>query len=275
MPDVIRDSVSCTWADGLATITLTQPERGNPVDVPFATDINEVVLELSNREDETRAILLRGEGPNFSYGGDLKMMMEHFDHLERLCRDLTFTWHNALAHFWRLDIPIVAEVQGYCMGGACSWVAGCDVVVAAESAKFGSAFANIGISCDSGHSPSLTFRMGPGRARRFALLSEIVDSAEALRSGLADFVVPDAELSSTALKYAQKFANGPTAAYAADKRLFRMAANIPFEELMVAESREVSSAIALQDAHECIRAMVEKRKPVCTGRRDVKGDVPE
>ena len=88
---------------------------------------------------------------------------------------------------------------------------------------------------------------------------------EALACGLVDFVVPDDQLEETALNLAKKLAAGPTAAYAADKRLFRIAANIPYEQLLVAESDEISFNASLKDSHEGVSAMLEKRKPAFKG----------
>ena len=115
-------------------------------------------------------------------------------------------------------MPVVVAVQGFAMGGAAPLLAGCDVVLAGESAKVGSAFARIGFSCDSGSSITLSARMGAARARRFVMLGEVLGSQDAMLAGLVDRVVPDADLQARAL--AQELAEGPTLAFSDIKRLF-------------------------------------------------------
>jgi len=264
--EFLHELTSFQVKDGLAIWTLKNAEHGNALGEEISEAAQVIVKELLKHPETVRAILLRGEGANFSFGGDLGAMRERLADLDNWIRDVTYSWHNTLAHLWRLDIPIVGEALGYTMGGGLGLLAACDVIVAGESSKFGSAFANLGFSCDSGSSVGLTWRMGPARARRFTLLSEIIDSAEALRCGLVDFVVPDDELPEAAMKIAKKLASGPSAAYAADKRLFRMAANVPYEALFVAESDEISYTATLKDSHEGVSAMIEKRKPAFTGR---------
>ena len=167
-----------------------------------------------------RAVLLRADGPNFSFGGDLKKFHPERANLAPLVRRWTADLHMGLQRAWRLPVPIVAAVQGFAMGGGVALVAGCDVVLAGESARLGSAFAQLGFSCDSGSSATLTARMGLARARRFVLLAEVLSSQDALQAGLVDRVVADDKLQDEALALAQGLAQGPTLAYGEIKRLF-------------------------------------------------------
>ena len=124
---------------GLATLTLTQGERGNPFDGVFVKDMREICLQLWETTG-LRGLLLRAEGPNFSVGGDLKSFYPQRDQLAPLVRRWTADLHMGLQRLWQLPVPIVAEVQGFAMGGGVALFAGCDMVVAARSAKIGSAF---------------------------------------------------------------------------------------------------------------------------------------
>ena len=193
-------SIKLEVREGLATVTLAQPARGNPFDGDFTQDFKQVALALWETP-ALRAVLLRAEGTNFSVGGDLKKFHPERERLAPLVRKWTSDLHMGLSRFWQLPVPVVAEVQGFAMGGGVALLAGCDVVVAAESAKIGSAFAHLGFSCDSGSSVTLTARMGAARARRFVLMGEMLTSAQAQQAGLVDEVVPDAELSAAALKH--------------------------------------------------------------------------
>lgn len=250
---------------GLATVTLTQAARGNPFDDDFTRDFKQVFLDLWDCA-ALRAVLLRAEGANFSFGGDLKKFYPQRANLAPLVRRWTSDLHMGLSRAWRLPVPIVAEVQGFAMGGGVALVAGCDVVIAGRSARFGSAFAQLGFSCDSGSSATLTARMGVARARRFVMLAEVLASEEALQAGLVDKVVPDEELTSQALAMAKTLADGPTVAYGEIKRLFMRARAAQLETQLEDEALTLARVAATSDAAEGIAAQVERRKPMFKGR---------
>jgi 2-(1,2-epoxy-1,2-dihydrophenyl)acetyl-CoA isomerase len=142
------------------------------------------------------------------------------------------------------------------MGGGVALFAGADVVLAGESARIGSAFAQIGFSCDSGTSAVLTARMGMARARRFVLLAEMLTSHEALACGLVDRVVPDAALATDA----------HAVAYGGIKALFHRAGAAHMEAQLELEAQTLARVSRSGDAQEGIAALVEKRKPAFVGR---------
>src|ERR1700757_3599354 len=141
-------SIRVELQDGLAIVNLAQPARGNPFDGDFARDFRQVFSELWDTTS-LRAVLLRADGANFSFGGDLKAFFPVRTNLAPLVRAWTADLHMGLQRAWQLPVPIVCAVQGYAMGGGVALLAGADIVVAGESAKFGSAFAQLGFSCDS------------------------------------------------------------------------------------------------------------------------------
>jgi 2-(1,2-epoxy-1,2-dihydrophenyl)acetyl-CoA isomerase len=259
------ESIHVELQDGLAILTLAQPARGNPIDGAFGRDFKNVASELLN-ESGLRAVLLRAEGANFSFGGDLKTFYPARDRLAPLVRDWTAELHMGLQRFWRLPVPVVSAVQGYAMGGGVALLAGCDVVLAGASARIGSAFAQLGFSCDSGSTVTLTYRMGVARARRFVLLAEVLRSEEAMQAGLVDQIVADAQLQDDALALARKLAAGPTVAYGETKRLFMKAGAAQLEAQLEDEALTLARVSATLDAQEGIAAQVEKRKPVFQGR---------
>lgn len=251
--------------DGLAIVNLAQPDRGNPFDGAFTREFREVACDLWDAPD-LRAVLVRADGGNFSFGGDLKSLNAQRDELGSLVRRWTADLHMGLQRAWNLPVPIVVAVQGYAMGGGVALMAGCDYVLAGESARFGSAFAHLGFSCDSGSTVVLTSRMGVSRARRFVLMGEVLTSQEALACGLVDRVVPDASLQDEALALARRLAKGPTGAYGEIKRLFLRAGAAHMEAQMEDEALTLARLAAGSDAKEGISAMLEKRKPVFLGR---------
>ncbi|MDB5731470.1 MAG: enoyl-CoA hydratase/isomerase family protein, partial [Variovorax sp.] len=145
-------------------------------------------------------------------------------------------------------------------------LAGCDVVMAGASTRIGSAFAQLGFSCDSGSSVTLSARMGVARARRFVLLAEVLGSEDAQRAGLIDQIVADAQLQDEALALARRLAAGPTVAYGETKRLFLQAGVAQLEAQLEDEALTLARVSATLDAREGIAAQVEKRKPAFQGR---------
>lgn len=249
----------------LAIVNLAQPERGNPIDDAFTKDFRALALQLGN-ETGLRAVLMRADGANFSFGGDLKTFGPVVNELGPLVRQWTADLHMGLQRFWSLPVPVVCAVQGYAMGGGVGVLAGCDVVLAGQGAKFGAAFSQIGFSCDSGSSATLTARMGMARARRFILLSEVLSATDAHSAGLADQVVPDAELQDQAVALARRLAAGPTLAYGEIKRLFMRAGAVQMQAQLEDEALTLARVATSADAREGITAMLEKRKPVFQGR---------
>ena len=257
-------SIRVEMQGGLAIVSLAQPERGNPFDGQFSADFKQVFSDLWDLP-ALRAVLLRADGDNFSFGGDLKTFYPLRANLAPMVRRWTADLHMGLQRAWQLPVPVVAAVQGWAMGGAAALLAGCDVVLAGESTRIGSAFAKIGFSCDSGSSVTLTARMGSARARRFVLLGEVLKSQEAQQAGLVDRIVPDAELQAQALALALELAEGPTVAYGEIKRLFLRAGSAHLESQMEDEALTLARVSATADAQEGIASQVERRKPVFRG----------
>ena len=211
------------------------------------------------------SVLVRADGKNFSFGGDLKIFYPNRTNLAPMLRSWTADMHMGLQRAWRLPVPIVAAVQGWAVGAGTALLAGCDVVLAGESTHIGSAFAKIGFSCDSGASATLTARMGAARAKRFVMLGEVLDSSEALQTGLVDRVVPDVDLQAQALALAQELAHGPTLAYGEIKRLFLEAGPTQLESQLEDEAMTLGRVALSADAQEGIAAQMERRKPVFRG----------
>ncbi len=257
-------SIRVDMQDGLAVVSLAQPGRGNPIDGDFARDFKRVVGDLWDAKG-LRAVLLRADGANFSFGGDLKSLYAERSALGSIVRRWTADLHMGLQRVWKLPAPVIAAVQGFAMGGSAALMAGCDFVLAGESARIGSAFSKIGFSCDSGSSVTLSARMGLARAKRFVLFGEVLGSHEALQAGLVDRVVPDDKLQDEALALAREMAQGPTLAYGEIKRLFLAAAGASPEAQLDDEALTLARVATSQDAQEGVAAMIERRKPVFRG----------
>jgi 2-(1,2-epoxy-1,2-dihydrophenyl)acetyl-CoA isomerase len=245
-------------------MVLSQAERGNPMDGNFCREFREIVNQLCTLKP-LRAVLIRAEGKNFSVGGDIKSFSASALQLPELIYQWTSDFHMGLARALHLPVPVVVRVQGWAMGGAVALLAGADIVVAGESSRFGSGFAQIGFSCDSGTSVTLSMRMGAARARRFTLLAEVLSSTDAKACGLVDEVVPDADLESRALMVAEQMASGPTVAFGEIKRLFLRAGAAQMEAQLEDEAQTLARVARSADAQGAVTAFVEKRKYVFIG----------
>ncbi len=162
--------------------------------------------------------------------------------------------------------PVIAAVNGMAAGAGASFAYAADLRIAAESAKFLMAFANVGLTADSGGSWTLPRLIGYGRALELMLLATPVDARRALEIGMVTQVVPDADVLSTAQELATRMAAGPTTAYATIKAALQVAASTDLPGALAEEAGGQAVAGATADHREAVEAFVAKRKPNFTGR---------
>lgn len=249
---------------GVAEAVFTEAKRGNPIDAAFCDGLNELSVELANMSG-LRAILWRAEGSSFGVGGDLKFLSADRAALSSLVLRMTRTLNAAIVRLQGIDAPLIAAVHGACAGGMVGFVAGCDLVIAAENACFVSAYSSIGYSCDAGASTMLVRRMGLGRARRYLLLNETLDSASAQSTGLVDLVVRVDELTARCKAIVEQIAAGPTRAFGEIRRLLGSAGHLPLAEQLEAEAQVLSRVAVTADAREGVAAFLQKRPAVFRG----------
>ena len=204
--------------DGVAHITMSQSERGNPFDQSFADEFDWLATECTIRP-EVRAVLIDAKGRFFSVGGDLNALSRSREDLARFVSAATSNLHMGISRFARMNAPVVAAVHGLAAGGAVALIAGADFVLAAPNAKFYAAFAGIGIISDSGGSYFLPRRIGSRRATQFYMLNETIGAEEAVALELINRVIDSEALAGEAWALARRLAEGPTLAYGEAKNL--------------------------------------------------------
>ena len=257
-------SMQIEFEDGVARLTFTDAERGNPIDGRFCSELLEVAIQLSGRRD-VRAVIVSAQGRAFSYGGEIGGLVQDLDELPRNILRWTADLHSAIARLQRIDAPIVAVVHGVCAGGMAAFVAGCDIVVANEQASFHAAYPGIGFSCDAGATYMLSRRMGPARARRFLLLNEALDSEASRDAGLIDELVTGEGLAARAEAVARRLATGPTRAYGEIRRLFLTVNEQSLEGQLELEAQALSRVASSADAREGLIAFAAKRTALFRG----------
>ncbi|MBA2738892.1 MAG: enoyl-CoA hydratase/isomerase family protein [Nocardioidaceae bacterium] len=251
----------------VATITLQRPEAMNSLDVT-TKDALLVAVERVAGDDAVRAVLLTGTGRAFSVGQDLR---EHAAALRGL--PLEQVWATVQQHYAPIVTalvtmakPVVAAVNGVAAGAGASLTFACDLRVVADTASFNTAFAGIGLSCDTGASWTLPRLVGHARAIDLLYRPRTVDAAEAERIGLASLVVPADQLLAQASALAQTLAAGPTLAYAGIRASLAYAASHPLDESLAFEATQMARTGGSQDHRDAVDAFVAKQRPEFRGR---------
>ncbi|HET7236555.1 MAG TPA: enoyl-CoA hydratase-related protein [Actinomycetota bacterium] len=244
----------------VATIRLDRPPA-NAFARPMSEQLQAAAREL--RADEAiRAVVVWGGERIFAAGADVKAMVAFGPEevapdvhaLEQACRDLE-----------AIPKPVIAAVNGFALGGGCEVALACDLRIAAEDAELGLPEILLGIIPGAGGTQRLPRLVGLAIARDLVLSGRRVGADEALTMGLVDRVVASAEVYEVAIEEARRFADGPTAAYAAAKRALA-AADRRLEEGLEVERDVFVPLFATNDQEEGMRAFLEKRQPRFEGK---------
>jgi 2-(1,2-epoxy-1,2-dihydrophenyl)acetyl-CoA isomerase len=250
---------------GIARLTFTDAARGNPIDATSCAELCEAAVQISD-DPGVRCLLIAAEGKVFSFGGDINSFVNDLDSLPANIKRWTAGIHSAISRLQRMDAPIVCAVHSVCAGGMAAFVAGSDILIAADNAKFVAAFAGIGFSNDTGSSIMYTRRMGIARTRKFLLMNETLDAQAALATGLVDEVVPVADLTTRAEAVAKQLASGPTKAFGEMRRLLTSVEDQPLETQLELEAQALARSAGTADAREGLTAFSQKRAPLFTGK---------
>ncbi|HEX5496696.1 MAG TPA: enoyl-CoA hydratase-related protein [Mycobacteriales bacterium] len=252
-------------SDGVATLTLNRPESLNSL----STELKEALLAAltdAAGDDAVRAVVLAGQGRAFCVGQDLR------EHVEGLHGDST-PLDTVRAHYNPIVLsiagmpkPVVAAVGGMAAGAGASLAFAADFRIAGESSKFLLAFANIGLTADSGASWTLPRLVGHARATALLMLAEPLAAQHALDMGLVNAVVPDDRVLVAAHELAARLAAGPTLAYAAIKESLVQAWSCSLAEALEREAVAQLRLGATADHRDATDAFVAKRKPTFHAR---------
>jgi enoyl-CoA hydratase len=200
----------------VARLVLNRPERHNAMDVAMQEALEQATLELERRQAALRCVIFTGAGASFSSGADLKLFAKLGTAGMRQFM-LQATW--ACRRLERLSIPVIAAVQGYCLGGGFEMALHSDLIVAAEDAEFGFPETGLGLVTTAGSAARLVAAVGTLRAGDLLLCARRVNAAAAERMGLVVEVTPPGALEETVTARAHRFASQPAAGVAAMKRL--------------------------------------------------------
>lgn len=248
---------------GVATVTVNRPEARNALDGQTLDALYDAFAGLE-RDDTVRCAILTGAGDQaFVAGADIKAMAgldpvgaRSFSEHGRRLGDL----------IEGLSVPVIAAVNGWALGAGCELALACDFIYAARGAKLGLPEVGLGVIPGMGGTQRLARRVGVARARELIYTAALIDADEALRLGLVNAVAEPAALQVRARAVADAIAARAPLAVAAAKRAIRQGGELTIEHGIDREQQLFAALFATADQEEGMRAFIEKRAPVWTGR---------
>jgi 2-(1,2-epoxy-1,2-dihydrophenyl)acetyl-CoA isomerase len=262
---MVYETILFDVADSVATITMNRPNEANALNLKMAQELADVAIRC-DEDDSIRAVVITGVGRFFSAGGDIASFGVAGDAAPGLIKEMTMYFHSAVSRLNRMNAPVVGAINGVAAGAGFSFAVSCDLIIAAESATFVSAYTAAGLSPDGSSSYFLPRQIGMKRSAELMLLNRRLSAQEALEWGIVTRVVPEGEALEAAQQVARELAAGPTLAYGAVKHLLHETLSSSLETQMELESRMIADMARTDDGKEGITAFLNKRKPEFRGQ---------
>jgi len=250
-------------ANGIATVTLNRPKALNAINQEMTRELAQLVAELE-RDPAVRVVIITGAGDRaFMAGADIT----EFQALSAV-EALGFSQRiQALyTRIERLPQPTLAAVNGFALGGGCELTQVCDLVIAAEPARFGQPEVNLGVLPGAGGTQRLARLVGRHRAKEICLTGEMLDAHEAYRIGLVNRVVPPDQLMAEARALAEKLREKSAVTLRLIKEAIDEGHDLALEAGLAVEAKAWAIAFATEDHAEGVRAFLEKRRAQFKGR---------
>jgi 2-(1,2-epoxy-1,2-dihydrophenyl)acetyl-CoA isomerase len=252
----------------VGTLTFNRPNKLNAFNGELLSQAVDCLTKWST-DPEVGAIVVTGAGRAFCAGGDVSTMAQEnaepaptFEqHVDRLRQWQRISW-------MLYDMPkvTVAAVNGFAMGAGLGIALSCDLRIASDAAKFGTAYSKIAFGGDFGTTWLLTHAVGPAKAKELLFLADTIDAAEALRLGLVNHVVPHETFSAKVRETSERLAHGPLTSYRYMKANVNLATYTDFRTHLDREAETHLRCGMTEDHKEGVRAFMEKRAPQFTGR---------
>ena len=259
------ETITVESAGGVSTITLSRPDAFNALSLQLARELLGAVL-AADEDPAVRCVVLTGAGRAFCGGGDVRDFTKAGVGIGVLLKELTTYIHAAVSRLVRMPKPVITAINGVAAGGGLPLALAGDLVIAAESARFTSAYSRIGATPDGSSTYWLPRLCGLRRALELYMTNRVLTAHEAVEWGLATRVVPDAQLAAAVGQLAGELAQGPTLALGRAKVLLHGSTSESLETQMELESQAIARSGHTADFAEGIRAFVEKRAPRFEGR---------
>ena len=242
-------------------VTLARPKQLNALNDALMDELGAALLEF-DRDDAIGCIVITGGDKVFAAGADIGAMAQ-WSYMDVYKADsITRNWETLR----RIRKPVIAAVAGYALGGGCELVMMCDIVIAADNAKFGQPEIKLGILPGAGGTQRLPRAVGKAKAMELCLTGRIMDVAEAERSGLVSRIVAPERLLAEALEVASRIATFSQPVTMMIKEAINRAYEVPLAEGMLFERRAFHAVFATDDQKEGMAAFVDKRVANFTNR---------
>lgn len=256
--------------DRIATVTLNEPERRNPITGNSMIEAMLSAFDKVQHDPEVSVMVLTGAGSAFCAGGDIKAMHAKKDQFGLAPLDVAEGYINGIQRIplalYNLDVPTIAAVNGAAVGAGCDLAMMCDMRVASERAKFGEVFLNLGIIPGDAGSWFLIRRLGYQKAAELTFSARMIGAEEALEMGMVLEVVAHEELMARAYEKAAVIAAKPPRTVRTAKRLLRNAERMDLPDFLNTAAAYQALMHQTSDHQEAMDALLEKRKPVYSGK---------
>lgn len=246
----------------VAIVTINRPDKRNALNIKTREE-GAAVLDQLQHDDEVRVVVITGAGDKaFIAGADIAEFAGRTALMQRnvmLGRSL----------FTAIDVfpkPVIAMINGYCLGGGCELALACDLRIASQNASFGQPEINLGIIPGGGGTQRLTRLIGEGKAMELILTGEIIDAQTAFSLGLVNHVVPADQLETKTLEIANRMAEKSPVALRLAKEAVKLASRSNLDEGLRREVDLFVMCFSSEDKDEGVSAFLEKRKPEFKGR---------
>ncbi len=249
--------------EGIALVTINRPKALNALNAAVMYDLTDLFGKIAV-DPAVKVVIITGSGEkSFVAGADITEMQK-MNAIEG--RNWGKLGQAVFDKIEKLPQPVIAAVNGFALGGGCELSMACDIRIAAENAKFGQPEAGLGIPPGFGGTQRLPRLVGKGRAKELIFTTDMIDAQEAYRIGLANKVVPLAELLDTAKKMAHKIMGKSEIAVRLCKAAINEGMDVDLDSGTAYEAEVFGLCFATEDQKEGMAAFVEKRKPAFTGK---------
>ncbi|MGH3713795.1 MAG: enoyl-CoA hydratase/isomerase family protein [Micromonosporaceae bacterium] len=260
MGEFVRFEADPEGVAGIGVIRLERPPM-NALNRQVQEELRAAAAEAT--ASEARAIVVYGGEKVFAAGADIKEMAD-MSYTDMVARAGALS--SAFDAIAKIPVPVIAAITGYALGGGCELALACDLRIVADNAKLGQPEIKLGIIPGAGGTQRLSRLVGPSKAKDIIFTGRFVEAEEAARIGLADQVVPAAEVYPAAIEYAKQFAEGPAQALRAAKTAIDGGLAVDLASGLALESHLFAGLFATEDRQIGMDAFVAKQPPKFTGK---------